>query len=61
MSQANVERVAGGYVVSRYFESQAAAQHALNGLLAINESAFMPSRPARSVTLQNPPRTDTGD
>lgn len=42
MSSVNVERVAGGYVVSRYFESQAAAQRATDVLLQINEAAFQP-------------------
>ena len=42
MSSVNVERVAGGYVVSRQFESQAAAQRATDLLLEINEAAFQP-------------------
>lgn len=42
MSSVNVERVAGGYVVSCYFESQAAAQRATDLLLDINEAAFLP-------------------
>lgn len=43
MSSVNVERVAGGYVVSRQFESQAAAQRAVDLLLGVKEAAFQPA------------------
>ena len=42
--EAEVRRTATGYVVSREFASMAAAQRALDALLAINEAAFTPAR-----------------
>lgn len=40
--QAHVERVPGGYVVTRYFAIEAAAQRAVDLLLTVNEEAFAP-------------------
>lgn len=42
--EAEVRRTTLGYVVSREFASMAAAQRALDALLAINEAAFIPTR-----------------
>ena len=44
MPFANVERVPGGYVVSRLFTNQAAAQRGMDLLLSVNEQAFEPVR-----------------
>lgn len=44
MPFANVERVPGGYVVSRLFTNQAAAQRGMDLLLGVNEQAFEPVR-----------------
>ena len=38
-----VVRTDGGYTVSRDFTSHAAAQRAVDALLAINEAAFVPA------------------
>lgn len=43
MPFANVERVPGGYVVSRLFTNQAAAQRGMDLLLGVNEAAFDPA------------------
>lgn len=42
MPFANVERVPGGYVVSRFFAVQAAAQRGMDLLMSVNEAAFEP-------------------
>lgn len=42
MPFANVERVPGGYVVSRFFAVQAAAQRGVDLLMGVNEAAFDP-------------------
>lgn len=44
MPFANVERVPGGYVVSRFFAVQAAAQRGVDLLMSVNEAAFEPVR-----------------
>lgn len=43
MPFANVERVPGGYVVSRLFTNQAAAQRGVDLLMGVNEAAFDPA------------------
>jgi len=40
--QAQVDRVPGGYIVTRFFRAHAAAQRAVDLLLSVNEDAFDP-------------------
>ena len=42
MSSVDVKRVPEGYVVSRVFTNEPAAQRALDLLLSVNEAAFVP-------------------
>lgn len=51
-----VTRTDGGYTVSRDFTSHAAAQRAVDALLAINEAAFAPVHiGAQSATVTPEP------
>ncbi|WP_157062617.1 hypothetical protein [Pseudoxanthomonas dokdonensis] len=57
MGHANVERTPAGWLVSREFNSLAAAAKAVDLLVHVNERAFQPPPPPAG----NLPRTDTGD
>lgn len=63
MPFANVERVPGGYVVSRFFAVQAAAQRGMDLLMSVNEAAFDPGPQAYDAHpgSLNPVSQSTGD
>lgn len=67
VNSVDVKRVPEGYVVSRAFASEAAAQRATDLLMSVNEAAFVPlplaydAHPFLESQTLNLPRTDTGD
>ena len=65
MPFANVERVPGGYVVSRFFAVQAAAQRGMDLLMSVNEAAFDPPPSPQAYDAHpgslNPVSQSTGD
>lgn len=63
VNSVDVKRVPEGYVVSRAFASEAAAQRATDLLMSVNEAAFVPAGGPHAYDAHpfNPPRTDTGD
>jgi len=63
VNSVDVKRVPEGYVVSRAFVSEAAAQRAMDLLLSVNEAAFVPVGGPHAYDAHpfNPPATATGD
>lgn len=51
MGYVTIDRMEGGYIVSRIFRSLPAAMRGVDSLLTVRESAFMPAEPATSPPL----------